>query len=92
MKIELLHSSPHNDDIIRKWIEVPGDSDISDILPSVHGKGLAEWQDDQYGGQIVEKYRTEGKLKDGKSYFVLSKNVRETMRAMGEVDKERGEK
>ena len=47
-----------------------------------HGKGLALWQDDKYGGQVVEKYRTEGKLEDGKSYFILSGNVKETMKAM----------
>lgn len=85
MKIELLHSSPTNDNIVRKWIEVPDGSDISDILPLVHGKGLALWLEDKYGGQVVEKYRTEGKLEDGKAYFVLSVNVKETMRMMGDI-------
>lgn len=82
IKIELLHSFLVDDDIVRKWIEVPDGSDKSDILPLIHGKGLALWQDDKYGGEVVEKYRTEGKLEEGKSYFILSGNVKETMKVM----------
>jgi len=44
-------------------------------------KGILR-QDDKYGGQVVEKYKTEGKLVDGKSYFILSKEVKETIKAM----------
>ncbi len=82
MKIELLHSSFFNDNLIGKWIEVPDNTDISDILPLIHGKGLALWQDDKYGGQVVDKYRTVGKLEDGKAYFILSANVKKTTKAM----------
>ena len=43
---------------------------------------LAEWQDDKYGGMVVGEYKDKGVLEDRKSYFILSGNARETMKAM----------
>ncbi len=41
------------------------------------------FQDDKYGGEVVEKYKTKGILEDGKSYFILSRNIEMTMKVMG---------
>jgi len=86
MTIELLYYPLTNSDIQRKRIEDPHGTDISAILPMVSGKGLAEWQDDRYGGQVTGEYKTAGAVEDGKAYCILSGNVDMTMKIMNQGD------
>ena len=86
MRVELVYY-PINykgfDPIIRKkWIEIPKETDIKDILPLIHGKGLAAWQDDSLGGKVVGNYRDSGKVKSNTHYFILSKNIPKTIKAL----------
>jgi hypothetical protein len=89
MKIELVYRSlddrPLVDKTMRKWLVIPNDTDISEILNPFHAKGLAIWQDDWLGGKAVNDYRNSGPLDDGVSYCILSKDIPETINALDQL-------
>jgi len=92
MKIELVFRAPiergFDECMRRNRLEVPEGTDIASILPLVHGEALAKWQDDKLGGMVVGDYKELGKLEDGCSYMILSKDIKKTIRALDELDPE----
>jgi hypothetical protein len=52
---------------------------------SFAAKGITEWQDDRHRGLVVGGYKDKGVLESGKSYFIISGNVRETMKVLKKI-------
>lgn len=67
--------------------EVPNQADIRSILPQIHGKGLARWVNDQYGGHVEGDYMDTGKLEENVTYHILSANIQKTINAMKSLKK-----
>jgi hypothetical protein len=91
MKIKLIYyPSPINCfNIIKKEkvLELSTNSKIEDILIKFHAKGIAKWKSDKFGGYIIGRYKNKGKLTNNKSYFILSKNILATIKALDNLNK-----
>ena len=60
-------------------------TDITDILPKIHGKGLAEH--DRMLDELVTPYQSKGEILPGKTYQILSKDIAKTSEAMKQIQK-----
>ena len=82
MKIELIYYPLHTVklNLMRKRVTLPAGSKIEDVLPLVHAKGLAVWSDKKLGKGVVSNYKSKGDLKPNGKYFILSKNIHNTIR------------
>lgn len=65
-------TSPDDDICMSRRMEVKNGTDISDILPEIHGKGLAVCDEHCV---VSDNYKSSGKLVPNKSYHILSANV-----------------
>ncbi len=68
--------------LIRKKISTHKKIIIKDILKQFYAKGLATWIDDNYGGKVIDSYKSKGYLNNMGKYFILSKDIRNTIMAL----------
>lgn len=69
-----------DDKLLQKEVTLDDNATIRQILPSISAKALARYSSQDEN--VIGPYLSDGPLENGRCYFILSADVKATIRAM----------